>query len=181
MSWFCRTAMARWPPAGRAWPSTTAMSWRSTPTANPGSCSRSVGAAGWRPARRRSSCCWRVRPTGTARPTRTWGLYAGVAAVAGVREPAGVDHPDVTSGTLGGPDGGLVSLTNHGPTPVRATVHLPGGASAIRRFGPDGAVPLAAEPAPAGTPEPVGASVEVRIEVDLVAHGSTVIGWRAER
>ena len=111
----------------------------------------------------------------------TWGLYAGLAAVAGVREPAGVDHPDVTSGTLGGPDGGLVSLTNHGPTPVRATVHLPGGASAIRRFGPDGAVPLAAEPAPAGTPEPVGASVEVRIEVDLAAHGSTVIGWRAER
>ncbi len=111
----------------------------------------------------------------------TWGLYAGLAAVAGVREPAGADHPDVTSGTLGGPDGGLVSLTNHGPTPVRTTVHLPGGASAIRRFGPDGAVPLAAEPAPAGTPEPVGASVEVRIEVDLVAHGSTVIGWRAER
>ena len=33
----------------------------------------------------------------------------------------------------------------------------------------------------AGTPEPVGASVEVLIAVDLAAHGSTLIGWRAER
>ena len=86
----------------------------------------------------------------------------------------------MTSGTLGGPDGGLVSLTNHGPTPVRATVHLPGGASAIRRFGPDGAVSLAAGPAPAGSLGSVGPVVEVRIEVDLAAYGSTLIGWRAQ-
>ena len=43
----------------------------------------------------------------TARPAdRSWGLYAGLAG-SGIREPAGVDHPDVTSGTLRGPDGGL--------------------------------------------------------------------------
>ena len=53
------------------------------------------------------------RPDAHGPDDRSWGLYAGLAACAGVAEPAAADHPDVTSGSLAGPAGGLVTLTNH--------------------------------------------------------------------
>jgi beta-galactosidase len=71
-----------------------------------------------------------------------WRLYAGLADLAGAREDAGADHPDVTSGMLTGPRGGLVALTNHAGTPVRAPLRLPAGAAAARRVDPAGPVPL---------------------------------------
>jgi beta-galactosidase len=62
---------------------------------------------------------------------RSWGLYAGLAELAGAADPFAVPHPDVTAGALYGPDGGVVVLTNHGPArrdvpinaPERAVLH----------------------------------------------------------
>jgi hypothetical protein len=99
---------------------------------------------------------------------RAWGLYAGLMAEAGIREGARVDHPDVTCGTLRGPSGGLVTLTNHGPVDLRVGLHLPAEASAIRRFGLAGVEPL-------GSAErDVEGAV---IELDLPATGFAIVGW----
>ncbi|TYB41084.1 glycoside hydrolase 5 family protein [Actinomadura chibensis] len=54
------------------------------------------------------------------------GLYAGVADLADAREDAHADHPDATTGTLRGPDGGLVTVTNHSGADVTTRIHLPG-------------------------------------------------------
>lgn len=104
----------------------------------------------------------------------TWGLYAGFLQVAGIREPAGVDHPDVTTGTLGGPAGGLIALTNHAPTAVRAGLRLPPGATDVRSFGPAGAEPLRTGDGLASRTE----AADRGLEVDLPAHGAALIGWR---
>ncbi len=99
---------------------------------------------------------------------RAWGLYAGLLAEAGIREPARVDHPDVTGGTLRGPAGGLVTLTNHGQVDLRVDLHLPVDATAVRRFGPAGVQPLG--PAERDADGPV-------IELELPATGFTLVGW----
>ena len=95
---------------------------------------------------------------------RSWGIYAGLAALAGVADPASVAHPDVTTGTLRGPAGGLVAVTNHGPTAVRVPLRLPEAAATATEIGPAGATPLARE----------GNAVELALE----PHGATVVGWR---
>ncbi len=59
---------------------------------------------------------------------RAWGLYAGLADLAGARDDAGVDHPDLTTGALRGAGGGTVVITNHSGTPVRTSLRLPPGA-----------------------------------------------------
>jgi hypothetical protein len=99
---------------------------------------------------------------------RSWGLYAGLLDAAGIREPASVDHADVTCGTLRGPRGGLVVVTNHGPAPLRVELHLPAGARAIRAFGPAGVAPL-----------DDGRAVDGGLTVGLAldAHGATIVGW----
>jgi hypothetical protein len=56
---------------------------------------------------------------------RTWGLYAGLAELAGI-EPI-VAHPDLTTGTLLGAGGGLVTITNHSSDPVSAELRPPEG------------------------------------------------------
>ena len=99
---------------------------------------------------------------------RSPGLYAGLIDRAGVREAAGVDHPDVTTGSLSGPAGGMVVVTCHGPSDGKIAVRLPAEATAIRTFDRRGAQPLAAE----------RAGADLAVEVDLPAHGATVIGWR---
>jgi endo-1,4-beta-mannosidase len=71
-----------------------------------------------------------------------WRLYAGLADLADAREDAYADHPDVTSGVLTGPRGGLVTLTNHTGAPVRAPLRLPAGAARAWRVDPPGPVPL---------------------------------------
>jgi hypothetical protein len=98
----------------------------------------------------------------------TWGLYAGLLAEAGIREPASVDHPDVTTGSLHGSRGGLVSVTNHRGTDVRVDLRLPPGASSVRSFGPAGVIALGA-----GRPVDEG----VAVELDLPAYGATIVGW----
>jgi cellulase (glycosyl hydrolase family 5) len=99
---------------------------------------------------------------------RSWGLYAGLLAEAGIREPASVDHPDVTCGTLGGPSGGLAVVANHGPTAVRVGLRLPAGAKRTRRFGPTGVTSIAdARPLDGG----------LVVGLDLDAHGATIVGW----
>jgi hypothetical protein len=99
---------------------------------------------------------------------RSPGLYGGLIALAGVRETAGVDHPDITTGALSGPDGGALVATNHGPSEVRVTVRLPAGATAARAYDQLGAHPLATEPAGA----------DAAVEMSLPAHGAALIGWR---
>ena len=47
---------------------------------------------------------------------RSWGLYAGLAEVAGARGAVDTGHPDITAGTLTGPVGRMVALTNHAAT-----------------------------------------------------------------
>lgn len=94
---------------------------------------------------------------------RSWGLYRGLAALAGVAEPASVGHPDVTTGMLRGPAGGLVAVTNHGPAALRVELRLPEGAGDARAFGPAGPVALR-----------IG---DGAVDLDLTAHGATLVGW----
>jgi len=77
---------------------------------------------------------------------------------------AGADHPDVTSGELRGPAGGLLALTNHTSTPVRVPVRLPGDATRAESIGPGGVVGL-----------PLEAST---VELELPAYGGAIVGWR---
>ncbi len=108
------------------------------------------------------------RPDAHGPLDRSWGLYAGVMARAGIREPAWVDRPEVTGGTLHGPTGGLTTLTNHGPEDLRVDLHLPEGAGPIRRFTTAGVVPL--EPDGGAPDGPV-------VRLDLTAHGFAIVGW----
>jgi beta-galactosidase len=59
---------------------------------------------------------------------RTWGLYAGLAELAGATDPLAAPHPDVTAGALRGPKGGLVVLTNHGSARLDVPISAPEGA-----------------------------------------------------
>jgi hypothetical protein len=110
-------------------------------------------------------------PDGHGPGDASWGLYAGLIELAGVWQAARADHPDVTTGVLGGPGGGSIALTNHGPADVQVVVHLPGDAAAVRSFEPNGARSLAAEPA--GT--------NVAVELELPAYGAAFVGWRQRR
>jgi hypothetical protein len=96
---------------------------------------------------------------------RTWGVYAGLADLAGVADPASVDSPEVTTGSLRGPAGGLVALTNHGPAPLRVELRLPEDARSAAEIGPAGTIDIAID---AGT----GA-------LDLEPYGAAVVEWRA--
>jgi hypothetical protein len=103
------------------------------------------------------------RPDAHGPGDRSWGLYAGLAAATGTKEPAAAAHPDVTSGVLAGPDGATLVLTNHGPRAADVTVRLPADVAGVRRFGPD---------RPASLPVEAGATA-----VTLEPHGAAVIGW----
>jgi hypothetical protein len=94
---------------------------------------------------------------------RTWGVYAGLAAVADAVPAASVDHPDVTTGVVTGPSGGLVTVTNHGPQPLRVPLRLPAGAHDATSVEPDGARPLDLD---AGS-----------VPLDLPAYGAAVVAW----
>lgn len=65
-------------------------------------------------------------PDAHAPDDRSWGIYDGLAKLAGIRQVTG--HPEVTSGELHGPSGTLTALTNHGPAPLSVTATLPDGA-----------------------------------------------------
>jgi hypothetical protein len=92
---------------------------------------------------------------------RTWGLYAGLADLAGARGPARTDHPDVVAGTLAGPRGGLTVLTNHAPIPVELTLQLDADQTRAFLVDRDGEhdAPLDG--------------------IHLDAHGGAIVGWEA--
>jgi hypothetical protein len=95
---------------------------------------------------------------------RTWGIYAGLAALAGIADPASVAHPDVTTGALRGPAGGLTVLTNHGPASLRVPLRLPPGTAAAAAIGPTGTAPLPRD--------------DDVTELELAPYGAAVVGWR---
>ena len=66
----------------------------------------------------------------------SWGVYAGLAELAGVELVTG--HPDVTAGSLHGPEGSLTALTNHGPLPLSVTAALPDGSRVPVELDPHG-------------------------------------------
>ncbi len=109
-----------------------------------------------------------TRPDAHDTLDRSWGLYAGLLAEAGIRELAGVDHPDVTCGTLHGPTGGLAVLTNHGATDLRVDLRLPDDAAAIRRYGPTGIEALDAGRS---------ADADLVVELELATRGFAIVGW----
>jgi hypothetical protein len=108
------------------------------------------------------------RPNAHGALDRSWGLYAGILVEAGIREPAWVDHPDVTCGTLRGPTGGLATVTNHGATDLHVSLRLPTDADAIRRYGAAGIDLL-------GPGDRLDDSLGV--ELELAARGFAVVGW----
>jgi hypothetical protein len=67
-----------------------------------------------------------ARPDAHGPADRTWGLYRGLADLAGLRPV--VDDPDVVAGALLGPEGGLIALTNHAESPRTIDLALPDGA-----------------------------------------------------
>jgi hypothetical protein len=109
-----------------------------------------------------------ARPNAHGSLDRSWGLYAGLLAEAGIREPASVDHPDVTCSTLRGRRGGLATVTNHGEAGLQVHLRLPSEARRIRRFGPTGIEPL-------GEGDVVDGALVVGLE--LAGYGFAVIGW----
>jgi Cellulase (glycosyl hydrolase family 5) len=96
------------------------------------------------------------RPDAHGPRDRTWGVYRGLAELAGVH-PA-VMHPDIATGRLRGPGGGLLTLTNHSTVMHRIDLELPDGARNPRVVGPAGDAPLDPEGTGLELP-PAGAAV----------------------
>ncbi len=67
---------------------------------------------------------------------RTWGLYRGLADLAGLRPH--IEDPDVVTGALRGSAGGLIAITNHATGARTIDLALPEGARAPRIVGPRG-------------------------------------------
>lgn len=95
---------------------------------------------------------------------RSWGVYAGLVDLTHLEEPASVEHPDVTTGALTGPKGGVVALTNHGPLALSVPLRLPRSARSIVEVGADGRMRLEAEAGSA--------------ELALPPYGATLVTWR---
>ena len=71
----------------------------------------------------------------------------------------------MTTGSLRGPAGGLVTVTNHGPAPLHLPVRLPAETAMAAELGPAGEARLAIE----------GEAVEI----ELPPYGAAAVGWRA--
>jgi hypothetical protein len=96
---------------------------------------------------------------------RTWGLYAGLAELAGASDPFAVTNPEVTAGALHGAAGGVIVLTNHGPARVDVPIAAP-GSGALQSVIRDGKhAPIAAE--------------GDNIEVD--GYSGAIVLWRREQ
>ena len=145
--------------------------WPSTPTADPGLVVVRRGD-GWI-----ATCAAPVELLLAAAPERhgpddpSWGLYAGLLEVAGIREPVGVDHPDVTTGTLSGLRRAVSwRVTNHGPaTSPDASAAARRGDRRSDRSDRRGSQRLAG-----GAIDGEGHGPEL----ELAAHGAALIGWR---
>jgi hypothetical protein len=95
---------------------------------------------------------------------RSWGLYAGLARLVEAPDSASCDHADVTLGELRGPEGGVVTLTNHSDRDVTASLRLPRAGARVEWAGPGAASGFDA--------------AEDRIAVALEAYGVAVLSWR---
>jgi hypothetical protein len=102
-----------------------------------------------------------LAPDAHGRDDRSWGLYAGLADLAGARDEAGADHPDVVSGCLRGDRGGAVVLTNHADVAVEAPLRLPPGARSARVVDAAGH----------------GAAVDRLESIALPAHEVAIVTW----
>jgi hypothetical protein len=109
-----------------------------------------------------------ARPDAHGPDDRSWGLYAGLLVEAGIREPASVDHPNVTCATLRGPRGGLATITNHAGGPLTVGLRLPSSASRVRRFSATGIEPLDTYPA---------GEEGLRVTLELAGYGFALVGW----
>jgi hypothetical protein len=96
----------------------------------------------------------------------SWGLYGGLADLAGARGPVAVEHPDVTVGALLGPGGGLASLTNHSGAALEVDVRLPAEAHDACLVQPTGSVPAETN--------------QETVHVALNPYGATVLAWQTE-
>jgi hypothetical protein len=96
---------------------------------------------------------------------RSWGLYAGLAALLGTRDTVSCDDPDVTLGQLRGPQGGIVTVTNHSDRRLVTSLRLPEGGAAGLEWVKAGA---AAEPTAGEDPTTVA----------LDAYEAAVAVWR---
>jgi hypothetical protein len=94
---------------------------------------------------------------------RTWGMYAGLAELAGATDPFAVPHPDVTAGALHGKGGGVIVLTNHGPGSADVPVNAPQGA-VLQTVVADG-------------PTEQVAAKDFGLTID--GHGGAVVLWRS--
>lgn len=95
---------------------------------------------------------------------RSWGLYAGLVALAGAEGPAGAGHPDASVGVLGGEGGAAAVLANHGPSHLEVAVTVPGDPRSAVEVGPAGARPIGVE----------GGAAHLSLE----PHGATIVAWR---
>jgi len=95
---------------------------------------------------------------------RSWGLYAGLARLVDATDSASCDHADVTLGELRGPEGGVVTLTNHSDRDVSASVRLPRAGARVEWAG--------------GRAAPVLDAGVDRLSVALEAFGAAVLSWR---
>lgn len=95
---------------------------------------------------------------------RSWGLYSGLARLVEDSDSATCDHPDVTLGEVRGPEGGVVTLTNHSDRDVTASVRLPRAGAQV-------------EWARAGAADGFDAAAD-RLSVALGAYGAAVLSWR---
>lgn len=96
----------------------------------------------------------------------SWGVYAGLVALAGASDPAGVEHADITTGMLNGPTGALLAVTNHSSAAVGGHLRLPAGADDIRVIEPSGSV------RPLDDPDD-GA----RGSIELGPYGAAIVTW----
>jgi hypothetical protein len=110
-----------------------------------------------------------VLPDAHGPDDRSWGLYAGLADLARARSAARADHPEVMSGELRGPQGGLLALTNHGPSAVEAALTLPEWVGSPRLIEPADA---------ARAPGERAALLENGAAIRMPALGSAIVSWR---
>ena len=95
---------------------------------------------------------------------RSWGLYAGLAALAGAAGPAGVGHPEASVGVVAGAGGAAAVLANHGRARVEIPVIIAGDPRSAMEVGPAGARPVA-----------VANGIAT---VTLEPHAVTIVAWR---
>jgi Cellulase (glycosyl hydrolase family 5) len=95
---------------------------------------------------------------------QSWGIYAGLAALSGSHGRVVADSPEVTTGTLLGPRGGLTAVTNHGPEPMEVELDVTPGTATLTEASGSRLLPSSGE----------------RVAVPLDAYGSAIVRWEPD-